>query len=324
MTVLKWFTTYVWQHMKLIIIFFVFVGIFAAVFSVYRLEVEAVFYAGLLCAIVGMIVLMIDFAQFYSRHKRLCALRDKIAVVVHELPAPKGIIESDYTVLIKTLNELRQENISTANGLSQDMLDICTLWVHQIKTPIAAMGMLIQSDETLQTPKLSQELFRIEQYVEMLLTYIRLGSHSTDYVLQTYSLETIVRSVVRKLAPVFIYKKLTLDLQAINVNVLTDEKWLSFVIEQVLSNALKYTSTGTIKIFFIENALLIEDTGIGIAAEDLPRIGEKGFTGYNGRTDKKATGLGLYLCKSICQKLNHGFHAESQVGKGTRVYLTFL
>lgn len=169
------------------------------------------------------------------------------------------------------------------------------------------------------------ELFKTEQYVEMVLSYLRMEDMSSDLVLQWYSLDEIVRQAVKKYSTLFIMKKLPLEYRKCEGMVLTDEKWLVFVIEQLLSNALKYTTEGKIMIYREEGEsgrLVIEDTGIGIQEEDLPRIFEKGFTGYNGRQDKKSTGIGLYLCKSICDKLNHGITVESEVGRGSRVYLS--
>ena len=156
----------------------------------------------------------------------------------------------------------------------------------------------------------------------MVLSYIRLGSNKNDFVLKEYDLDNIIRQAVRKYAPLFIRKKISLDFKPTNYKVLTDEKWLVFVIEQLLSNAIKYTNKGKISIYSLENKkLVIEDTGIGISKEDIPRIFDKGFTGYNGRTDKKATGLGLYLCKNILDKLSHKISIESEVGVKTKVIL---
>ena len=164
------------------------------------------------------------------------------------------------------------------------------------------------------------ELFKIEQYVGMVLSYLRLNSDFTDFVIRKYSLEELVRQAVRKYAPLFIRKKIRLELMDVDVTVLTDEKWLSFVLEQILSNALKYTDRGRIKMYLEEpKILVIEDTGIGIAPEDLPRICEKGFTGYNGRTDKAATGIGLYLCREILTKLSHTLNITSEPGVETQV-----
>lgn len=144
-------------------------------------------------------------------------------------------------------------------------------------------------------------------------------SDSTDYVLKEYRLDDIIRAAIRKLAPQFIMKKLVLDYETIDKQVLTDEKWLGFVIEQVLSNAVKYTESGKVKISCEGSKLVISDTGIGIAPDDLPRIFDKGYTGFNGRMDRKASGIGLYLCRRICNNLGHGITAESVPGQGTTI-----
>ena len=167
---------------------------------------------------------------------------------------------------------------------------------------------------------LREELRRIEQYVEMVLCYLRLDSNSTDYVIREYDLDEIVKQAVRRHAATFIRKKLRLEYEPLGARVVTDEKWLLFVIDQVLSNALKYTNEGGIAITLeTPKTLCIRDTGIGIAPEDLPRIFEKGYTGDNGRSDKKASGIGMYLCSRICANLGHGISITSTPGQGTEV-----
>ena len=171
-----------------------------------------------------------------------------------------------------------------------------------------------------------QELFKIESYVEMALNYLRFEEMSNDLVLERNSLEQLVRQVVKKYAAIFIYNHISIQLEHLDYTVLTDEKWFCFALEQILSNALKYTKQGSVKISAEESAnglkVSVKDTGIGIRSEDLPRIFEKGFTGYNGRMDKKASGLGLYLCKGVCEKLGHGISVASKEGEGTTVMIT--
>ena len=200
----------------------------------------------------------------------------------------------------------------------QTMIAYYTVWAHQIKTPIASMGLNLQNEDTPLSRQLSSDLTRIEQYVEMVLTFLRLDSDSTDYVIRAHSLDAIVRQAVRKFAGEFISRKLKLIYAPMDVTVITDEKWLSFVVEQVLSNALKYTPRGSIHICLeAPKIFCIRDTGIGIAPEDLPRTFEMGYTGFNGRADRKATGIGLYLCRRICKNLGHTISAASVPGEGT-------
>ncbi len=194
--------------------------------------------------------------------------------------------------------------------------------LHQIKTPIAAAQLLLQADGASDRPELSVELLKIEQYVDMMLGYLRLDSDSTDYVLRETDLDELIRQALRKFSWLFILKKISLDFRETGRRVVTDEKWLRFVVEQVLSNALKYTPAGgRIRIYGDGQTLVICDNGIGIREEDLPRIFEKGFTGYNGRQEKKSTGMGLYLCRRVMARLNHGITAVSRTGEGTLICL---
>ena len=313
---------YIKQYIKVLLLFIIFAFVFCIVFSLYNLETEAIYYSIILCAFIGLIYICINFINYYKKHIQLYKLKNEISISLENLPSPKTLIEEDYTNLILNLNKEYKTYISKSDIAKSDMIDYYTMWVHQIKTPISAMKLLIQTSESEISSDLSSELFKIEQYVEMVLSYIRLGSNENDFVIKEYDLDNIVRQAIRKYAPLFIRKKINLDFQPTNYKVLTDEKWLVFVIEQLLSNAIKYTNKGKISIYPLENKkLVIEDTGIGISEEDIPRIFDKGFTGYNGRTDKKATGLGLYLCKNILDKLSHKISIESEVGVKTKVIL---
>ena len=202
--------------------------------------------------------------------------------------------------------------------------DFFVLWAHQIKTPIAAMNLLLQDEET-DIAGCRRELFKIENYVELALNYTRFENISKDLVLEKCALEPMVRQIVKKYSTVFIHKHLKVELKDLEVGIMTDEKWFCFVLEQLLSNALKYTNKGGIRIYTNRDGdrreVVIKDSGVGIRSEDMPRIFEKGFTGYNGRSDKKASGIGLYLCKGVCDKLGHGIKVESVEGKGTKIIL---
>lgn len=313
---------YIKQNIKVIFLFIVFALVFGIVFSLYDLEIEAIYYSVMLCSFIGLIYICINFINYYKKHVQLYKLQNEISISLENLPSPKTLMEEDYTNLILNLNKEYKNYISKSDIAKSDMIDYYTMWVHQIKTPISAMKLLIQTSESEISSDLSSELFKIEQYVEMVLSYIRLGSNENDFVIKEYDLDNIVRQAIRKYAPLFIRKKINLDFQPTTYKVLTDEKWLVFVIEQLLSNAIKYTNKGKISIYPLEDKkLVIEDTGIGISKEDIPRIFDKGFTGYNGRTDKKATGLGLYLCKNILDKLSHKISIESEVGVKTKVIL---
>ena len=182
------------------------------------------------------------------------------------------------------------------------------------------MRLTLEGSDSPESRRLSAELGRIERYVEMALVYLRLDSESSDYVIREFELDPFIRRSVKKFAGEFISKRLSLELEPSGASVVSDEKWLAFVVEQVLSNSLKYTREGSVRIYLAEpKTLCIRDTGIGIAPEDLPRIFDKGYTGLNGRADLRASGLGLYLCRRVCRKLGHGISAVSDPGKGTEI-----
>lgn len=313
---------YLRYRWKLVLLGVVCVLLFATVFTLYHVPLYALGYAAVLCSVLAAVVAVIDCRIFYNRHRELQALMDEVQLSVDHLPLPGDLLEQDYQELIRTLFREKQAIQELSNEQYLDLMEYYTLWAHQIKTPIAAMRLLLNSEESDSVLELRTELQRIEQYVEMVLCYLRLDAGSTDYVLRSYELDGIVRQAVRKYAGQFIHKKLKLEYTPLNCDVLTDEKWLLFVIDQLLSNALKYTFSGSISITLEpEKTLCIRDTGIGIAAEDLPRVFEKGFTGYNGRGDKRASGIGLYLCKRIMGNLGHGIHIDSVLGEGTTVRL---
>ena len=314
-TVLAWLKYRLWQ----IVLFSGLILIFSAVVWLSGAGGVLAGYTALLSGVLALLLALLDLRRFSLRHRQLSDALKSIRVSDEQLPPPENLIEEDYRQLIRALGEEKQRQTSTMDLRMSDMQDYFTLWAHQIKTPIAAMRLILQTRPENSATEIEGELFRVEQYVEMVLNYLRLDSDSTDFVFKTCALDGIIRQCVRKYAKQFIRKKISLEYGGTALQVLTDEKWLCFVIEQILSNALKYTSAGSIRIFTQGETLVIADTGMGIAPEDLPRVFEKGYTGYNGRTDKKATGIGLYLCKMILQKLGHDISISSEVGKGTRV-----
>lgn len=317
---MKIFGAYIKQKSKILLIILLFCIIFAIVFYLYKLPVEAVIYPSLLCILFGTILIVLDFAKIKRRHKILEKLGNMPSAMIDELPSVSNINDYGYQRIIRSLQKEISQLESDSNNRFNDMVDYYTVWAHQIKTPIASMRLTLQNEDTPLSRKLLSDLFRIEQYVEMIMAFLRLDSTSSDYVFKEHNIDTIIRQAVKKYANEFIDRKISLVYNPIDYTVVTDDKWLSFVIEQILSNALKYTQKGSIKIYMNENMMLcIEDTGIGIAPEDLPRIFEKGYTGYNGRNDKKASGLGLYLCKRICKNLDTGITVLSEIDKGTIV-----
>lgn len=291
--------------------------VFAVVFALWSLPLRAVLYGATVSGFFGLTAAAVDFIYYRRKRLRLKKLAGEIIYTVDRLPDRVYGVEKDYCDLVRILYENMRCTEDEASERFSEMTDYYTLWAHQIKTPIAAMGLILQEDCGAYGLELYGNLQKIEQYAEMVMCYLRLDSDCTDFVIKEYDLDGIVRQAVRKFSLQFIRKKLSLTYEPLEKTVITDEKWLLFVIEQIISNAVKYTKTGGAEIYCEEPlTLCIRDTGIGTTPEDLPRIFEKGYTGCNGRIDKKASGIGLYLCKRICGKLGHKISAESAPGGG--------
>jgi len=315
--------SYLKKNIKVYILFIVFILIFFIMFYLYDLPLEALIYTGSFCFLAALIASFSDFVNYKESYKKLNFLEQNILNDLEALPKSLDIRIDYYHKIIEKLYEELEKLTQENRQKNTDMVDYYSMWVHQIKTPIAAMNFLLDNEEVDQKI-LQQELFKIERYVEMVLTYIRLDSTSSDYVITKINLDEVVKDTVKKYASLFINKKIKLNYVSHETMVISDKKWLSFAFEQILGNSVKYSSmNGEITIETFENKLVIEDKGIGIKEEDLPRIFEKGFTGFNGRYEKKSSGLGLYLCKKTLDKLGHHIEISSTVGKGTRVEITF-
>ncbi len=290
-------------------------------FALYRLPLRAVLYPLGLCCILGAAFIAFDFAKVRAKHKMLEGLLNNTQLLLNELPRTDKITEEDYRQLVNALKDRLTELSAEDEKKYRSMIDYYTVWVHQIKTPIASMKLVLRNEDSEKARRLSLDLMKIEQYVEMVLTYLRLDSDDSDFRFAEYDLDGIIKGAVRKFAPEFIMRKLRLEYEPVNYRVVTDEKWLSFVIEQLISNALKYTKEGSVRIEIKNGVLIVGDTGTGIAPDDIPRIFEKGFTGANGRAEKAASGIGLYLCKKITKELGFGISAASEIGKGTEIMI---
>ena len=315
------------------------------IFFLYQLPIEPMVYVTVFWLLTGICACLNGFYRYRKKVEQLELIAAAPDINLSQMDSPVGQDERFQQEIMQQLNQMRIDVENASQKSSEDMTDYYTMWAHQIKTPIFALRLLLQESPEENKEKLS-ELFKIEQYVEMVLGYLRTEDMSSDLKLSRCSLDRIIRDQIHKYAGIFVSKKLTLTYESISQDVLTDEKWLGFVIGQILSNALKYTRTGGIRIYLekklsldtddvsisignddcnkVENfTLVIEDTGIGIRAEDIPRIFEKGYTGVNGRENNRATGIGLYLSKKIMKRLGHRIYVTSEEGKGTKVFLEF-
>ena len=307
------------------ILFFLFcAAALSASFALYRLPLAAVAYPMGLAAAAGGACLLLSWQRQRRRCMRLAEILCRPASEIENLPAAicdyERALQDALCALAKRYCALERETATRQD----DMADYYTLWAHQIKTPISAMRLTLHGEGGAQARRLSAQLTRIEQYVDMVLAYQRLESASTDYVFAPISLDDAVRASVRRFAGEFIDRSLKLDFRPGGAQVLTDAKWLGFMLDQLISNALKYTPSGGVTIKMEgETTLAIRDSGIGISPQDLPRIFERGYTGRNGRADQRASGIGLYLCRRIADNLGHALYAESEPGRGTVMRIDF-
>ncbi len=268
-------------------------------------------------------ILIADGVRYEKMRRRMEQIKKRPELVPRELPEPPDVLCADYDELVRTLSEDGKRLRAGQLAESEEQREYYTLWVHQIKTPISAMQLLLDDRDDAQAALLKQELFKVEQYADLALKFIKLGDISGDLVIEQCDLNEIAHAAVKKYSLLFVYRKLSVRIEPLADGIPSDSMWLGFILGQLLSNAVKYTKTGGVRIYMDGGALVVGDTGIGIRKEDLPRIFEKGYTGYNGRMDNRASGIGLYLVKRAADALNIRVDVESGLGEGTRVRLTF-
>ena len=287
------------------------------IFRLYGLHTEPFRYA----FTVTFFCMALYFVIYLVKEQRKSGQRQQKRMSIltgwNDFSPPETLAEADYQQMIEILGEETERLSSSFAAERKETQDFYTAWVHQVKTPIAVMKLALGASEIPDRRALQEELFRMEQYTEMVLAYQRLGSQSNDLLIQEYALDELIREVIRKFASQFIYKKLRMQYDGTNLRIVTDKKWFLCMLEQLISNALKYTPSGTITVSVRDGVLSVSDTGIGIAQEDLPRIFEKGYTGMNGRLNDKSSGLGLYLCAEAAALLHITIRAESTPGEGS-------
>ncbi len=316
------FLEYIKDKISLIWVNILVFGFFSISFFLYDLPLQAVIYPYIVCITIEIVFILIDYTKYKNKHHALQILKQNIESTNDSPNVATTLHEQDYNEIITLLIQQRQRMQDEFIFHYNDITQYYTVWAHQIKTPIASMRLSLQSEDTNLARKLSADLCRVEQYVQMVMAYIRVNSITTDYTFNECNLDTLIKQAVKSFRTEFIQKKLSLIYEPITIKIITDEKWFLFVLEQIISNSLKYTQAGYIKIYIDkDNILCIEDSGIGIAPEDLPRIFENGYTGTIGRAEKKASGIGLYLCKTVCDRLNYKISAKSHDSCGTTIMI---
>ncbi len=329
--------SYLKERASVIVLYLVQAAVFMGIAALY--DYGQIFrnmcYAFWLALFIMVCFFLWDYLRYRKKYIALQQIKE-MEERARFLPQTSSGTEVLYQDVIALQESEKQELVTALDKEQQDMADYYTMWTHQIKTPLAAMRLLLQSEEassldTVVRKQIMAELFKTEQYADMALSYARLASISSDLSFRQQDVYEIIKGCVKKYSVLLIGSGLGFSLEEFEAVTVTDRKWFAFVVEQILSNALKYTDNGKIAIYGTDEEgnktakdcefIVIEDTGIGIDESDLPRIFERGFTGCNGRMDKKSTGIGLYLCKQVMDRLGLGIRVESRRGAGTRVLL---
>lgn len=328
--------TYIYNKKSLIIFYIILMLFITSVISLspnVKLSINNILYLNSVSLVFFLIYLSIQFLKFNSYCKKMKkAIETQYENILIAMPEPTNFEQSQYTQLVKKLYDIQKSQIEVLYEDKIDNSEFVTSWVHEIKTPIAVSRLIIEN--SFDKPKedildsLEEELDKIDNYVEQALYYSRVDSFSKDYFINEISISKVINELVKKHAKTFISKRIKIDIKNTDFNVLSDKKWLIFIIDQVLSNSLKYSdSESSIKIYGEKTSsghkLTIEDSGIGIPAEDLHRVFEKGFTGRTGRKNSKSTGMGLYLAKTLSKKLGHDISIESELEEYTKVTIHF-
>ena len=311
------------EKRQLLFFLLFFEGALCLIYGLYGLPWGPAGYTCLVTAVVTLGFLMAGFFRWERKRRQLLILKRQAeqSLETADLPKAETPLEKIYQEIIQDQEKRCQREQKESREKLVRSREYYTRWSHQIKTPIAAMELLLQ-EEPADVRALKRELLKTSQYVEMALSYQRMEGDGNDLVIQRYELRPVVMQAVKKVSPLLIHKHISFSAGDLSGEVLTDEKWLVFVLEQLLTNASKYTKEGGSVRIGKENGLLVlRDTGIGIRPEDLPRIFEWGYTGYNGRLDKRSTGVGLALVKQVMEMLGNKMEIRSVLGEGTEVFL---
>lgn len=271
----------------------------------------------------------IKFRKYFNTVENILENLDKKYLLPEVLNEPNFIEGEEINYIFKVLSRDMHENVKYYKNIQEEYREYIEMWVHEIKTPIASTKLLIENNTNEITRKIDTQMDKIENFVEQVLYYSRSDEVGKDYIIKKIELSKVVKSVVKKNQRDFIGKRISLQLGELDEIIYSDSKWIEFILNQIVGNAIKYSKGKADKIKIESKtlansvSLTIEDNGVGIIERDLNRVFEKGFTGENGRKFGKSTGIGLYLCKKLCDKMGLGLNIESEENKGTKVTVIF-
>lgn len=316
-----------------------FLGINGLLFLTITLLMMLIHVNGVIIFFVGCIWFMPLFSYMmldYIKYRRyFMALEESVqqldqAYLICEVVEEPSFLEGQMIhELLRVITKDMHEHVNRYKRMEQDYREYIEAWVHEIKTPIASVKLVLENNSGPLCQKVDFELRKVENFIDQVLYYARSFEVSQDYVVKEFELREVVLRMIRQNSREFIYHKVGIQIGELDGIVFSDAKWVEFILNQLINNAIKYTKKEDGKVSFETMiheqsvVLMIKDEGVGINEKDLPRVFDKGFTGENGRLFGKSTGIGLYLCQKLCQKLRIGLEINSQKEGGTTVYLTF-
>lgn len=294
---------------------------------------NSLIYINTLILITCVVFFIIGYLEYKKKYNEL------YNHVNNNIKKENGLVNPYFYKVIDNKLDIYEDNIQSLKYELQEINDYMTNWIHQVKIPIAVLEIISQRVKELENKnnlhiesnlykEINIELKRIESLVGQALYISRSGNYSSDFLIEEVNLEKVIKEIVRRNKHLFIYNKIDLKLENLDINILTDKKWISHIVEQIIDNSCKYVEkNGQIEIYTTKDdksiKLHIKDNGIGIAPQDIERVFDKGFTGENGRKKTKSTGMGLYISKKILNKLSHSIDVFSTQGEFCDIYITF-
>lgn len=269
------------------------------------------------------------YRKYFSNINNILESLDKKYLLPEVLQEPNFMVGENINDILKELSRDMHEQVKHYRNIQEEYREYIEMWVHEIKTPIASSKLLIENNTNEVTRKIDTQMDRIENYVEQVLYYSRSDEVGKDYIIKKVGLSKLVKDVIKRNQRDFISKRISLQLGDLDEIIYSDTKWVEFILNQIIGNAIKYSKgkDDKIEIYLkkISSAVIltIKDHGVGIIERDLNRVFEKGFTGENGRKFGKSTGIGLYLCKKLTDKLGLGLQVQSEENVGTEISIIF-
>lgn len=311
------------------LMFFILISLFMGFAKAAPVIIFLLFCIWFLPLITYMLLEYIKYRKYFNNIETILENLDKKYLLPEVIDDANFMIGEKVNDILKELSRDMHENVNYYKNIQEEYREYIEMWVHEIKTPIASSKLLIENNNNEITRKINIQMDRIENFVEQVLYYSRSDEVGKDYIIKKIELSQVVKNVIKKNQRDFITKRISLQLDDINEIIYSDTKWVEFILNQIVGNAIKYSKGTQDKITIKAKklgssvVLTVEDKGVGIVEQDINRVFEKGFTGENGRKFGKSTGIGLYLCKKLCVKLGLGLQIDSNINEGTKVSIIF-